>query len=534
MTEKRFNLVDEAWIPVLDMSGKAVRVGLGSCFADSARIRDLAARPHERVALLRLLLCIAHAALDGPQNGAAWRAAQQNLAEAARAYLSDWRESFWLFHPQHPFLQIAALRKEGKKGAEPEFTALAKLDFARASGNNPLLFDHQGHDATPEPAQLALDLLAFQNFHTGGLISQVIWNGVESNKSASDAPCVCSSMLHAFLRGENLLRTLCANLPLPGILERHYQGLGPDWRGRPIWEMPPKHSEDHAAVANATRTYLGRLVPLSRAVLLGDKGMLLGEALLYPNCNNEKNPFVAEPSATLVLRKAQGKEEQVLLAFRPDRAAWRDLAAILVKTGAEEQSRARGPLALAALQQGHLQGGWDLTVCGLARNQASVLDLRESVYHLSQGFREDQGRKNYENGVRDAEDMCRKLERAVSVFRDSLDGGWRGRLRHAGAKRGDLLARLWSRALLAYWTAVESDLRLLFNLADARDGGPAEIWRGRLLAHARGAYDLVCGELSDRQQKAFVLGRMRISPLRSVRESADTALDSETAAKEEA
>lgn len=535
MTEKRFNLVDEAWVPVLDMAGKAVRVGLEECFADSVKLRDLAVRPHERVALLRLLLCIAHAALDGPKNGAAWRAAAQNLAAAARGYLAERRESFWLFHPQQPFMQIAGLRKEGKKGAEPELTALAKLDFARASGNNPLLFDHHGHAAAPAPGQLALDLLAFQNFHTGGLISQVAWNGVQSEKTASDAPCVCGSMLHAFLRGENLLQTLCANLPLPGILERHYQGLGPGWRGRPIWEMPPQHPEDHAAIANATRTYLGRLVPLSRAVLLRDKGMLLGEALLYPNCNNEKSRFVAEPSATMVLSKAQGKEEQqVLLAFRPDRAAWRDLTAILVKTGAEEQSRARGPLALAALQQGHLEGGWDLVVCGLARSQASVLDVRESVYYLSEGFREDQGRKNYENGVRDAEDMCRKLERAVSTFRDSLDGGWRGRLRHAGAGRGDLLARLRGKALLAYWTAVESDLRLLFDLADARDGGPAGIWRRRLLAHARGAYDLVCGELSDRQQKAFVLGRMRVSPLRRSGAWADEAPDSETADKEEA
>lgn len=353
MTEKRFNLIDEAWIPVLDMAGKAGRVGLGKCFADGAKIRDLAVRPHERVALLRLLLCIAHAALDGPKNGATWRAAQQNLPQAASGYLADWRESFWLFHPQQPFLQTAGLRKEIKKGAEPELTALAKLDFARASGNNPLLFDHHGHAAAPGPAQLALDLLVFQNFHTGGLISQVFWNGILSNKTASDAPCVCGSMLHAFLRGENLLQTLCANLPLPGMLERHYQGLGPDWRGRPIWEAPPKNPEDHAAVTNATRTYLGRLAPLCRAVLLRDNGMLLGEALLYPNCNNEKNRFVAEPSATLVVRKAQGKEEQqVLLAFRPDRAAWRDLAGDSGQDRIREQSMARGPLALAACNKG--------------------------------------------------------------------------------------------------------------------------------------------------------------------------------------
>ncbi len=523
MTEKRFNLVDEAWIPVLDMAGKARLVGLGACFAESAKIRDLAVRPHERVALLRLLLCIAHAALDGPKNGKDWRETPQRLPAAARGYLAAWRESFWLFHPQQPFLQIAALRKESKKGPEPELTPLAKLDFTRASGNNYLLFDHQGDAAKPEAAQLALDLLAFQNFHHCGLIPQVVWDGVQTSKSASDAPCVCGSMLHAFLRGENLLRTLWANLPLPGILERHYQGLGPDWRGRPIWEAPPQGPADRAAIANATRTYLGRLVPLSRAVLLRDTGMFLGEALLYPNYNNEKKPFVAEPSATLKSR-ARGKEEQpTLLDFRPDRAVWRDLAAILVKTGAEEQSRARGPLALAALQQGHLPGCWDLVICCLARDkkhQATILDVRESVYHLSQGFREDQGRKNYENGVRDAEDMCRKLEGAVSTFRGSL-----------GAKRGD---RLHGKALLVYWTAVESDLRLLFDLAEARDGGPAGIWRRRLLAHARGAYDLVCGELSDRQQKAFVLGRMRLSPLRPAGESADSAPDSETAEKEEA
>jgi CRISPR system Cascade subunit CasA len=99
--------------------------------------------------------------------------------------------------------------------------------------------------------------------------------------------------------------------------------------GRPIWELMPKSFDDDAAVANATTTYLGRLVPLTRLIRLRRDGqrMLLGDGLAYPSF---ADGFPPEPTATVIVRRREKKEERALLSYRPSRALWRELGSIVV------------------------------------------------------------------------------------------------------------------------------------------------------------------------------------------------------------
>ena len=118
------NLVTQAWIPVITRQGQTRLASLLDVFNKGQEYKDLAVRPHERIALMRLLLCIAHAALDGPSRETK-RNAPELLPQAAEVYLSQWHESFDLFHKEKPFLQIAGLQappqkvvKANKGGAE--------------------------------------------------------------------------------------------------------------------------------------------------------------------------------------------------------------------------------------------------------------------------------------------------------------------------------------------------------------------------------------------------------------------------------
>ena len=293
--EPRYNLVDESWIPVLRKDGTQDFVGLAELFSRAGEIADLAVRPHERVALMRLLLSLCYAVMD---NGSLKR---DELATKVTGYLQQWRDSFWLYHPERPFLQIAGLKPNKKDTITP----FSKLDFALSSGNNAMLFDHVGERARPDTKALAMALLSYQCFSPGGLISQVRWRGVETSKSSTDAPCIASSMLHVFIRGKDLADTLWLNIVPLRDLKRIYGYLGEGWFGRPYWEKLPEHREHKEAVDNATKTFLGRLVPLSRAVLLRENGMLHGEALSYPGV---QAGFPAEPTATVVLNKKEKKE----------------------------------------------------------------------------------------------------------------------------------------------------------------------------------------------------------------------------------
>jgi len=60
------NLATDAWIPIVWRDGNPGTVSLREAFVRGGEIRDLVVRAHERIALMRLLICVAQAALDGP------------------------------------------------------------------------------------------------------------------------------------------------------------------------------------------------------------------------------------------------------------------------------------------------------------------------------------------------------------------------------------------------------------------------------------------------------------------------------------
>ena len=60
------NLTLDPWIPAVRADGTRDLFSLHALFAEAHTLRDLAVKPHERIALMRLLLCITQAALDGP------------------------------------------------------------------------------------------------------------------------------------------------------------------------------------------------------------------------------------------------------------------------------------------------------------------------------------------------------------------------------------------------------------------------------------------------------------------------------------
>jgi CRISPR system Cascade subunit CasA len=211
------NLVTEPWIPVVGRDGGHRLASLEQVFAEGRQFADLAVRPHERVALMRLLICIGQTALDGPEEYYDdWINAPKTLPGAAEQYLDARWQSFNLFDSEKPFLQIAQIEKSAKNGKSVEEgedsseSSAGKLDFALTSGSNTTLFDHLG--SLPEREfslpQLAIDLITFLNFSPGGLYSQVQWKGQVSKKAGNPhAPCLPSSMLHAFIRRDTLFDT---------------------------------------------------------------------------------------------------------------------------------------------------------------------------------------------------------------------------------------------------------------------------------------------------------------------------------------
>lgn len=487
------NLSTEPWIPIVWADGQSGTASLCEVFGRGEEIRDLAVRPHERIALMRLLICIAQAALDGPADKDDWRTCRTKIAPAALNYLKRWHKSFELFGNGLRFLQVEGL-KTTDGGNDDEGNSVSKLDLALATGNNSTLFDNGGGSERKfTSAQLALMLLTFQCFSPGGRIGVAQWDKTPTpgNGSSNHAPCIVGSMLHAVVRGHNLLDTIYRNLMTKEQVTRFYD---PSSWGKPVWEAMPAGLSDKPAIQNATKTYLGRLVPLSRCIRLSDdcRSLILANGLDYPEWR--------EPTATIVTRTIRGKPTRVPLPASVEKAVWRELHALVVL--AVNKSSIGGPAALANIAE---DTAFDLWVGGLIANQAKLVDTTESVFHVPAAMLHEPSQRLYEDGVRWAEKTAFRLELAISTYHrelgDNLD---RAELR-------DRRQQIQNKATAQFWTDIEQSVPQLLDVVahpeklgnnewHKTDWGVA-VWRA-----ARAAYEHACPHDTPRQMRAYALG----------------------------
>lgn len=496
------NLVDDPWIPCIRRDGMVRPASLRDCFTCDD-IVDLAVRPHERVALMRLLLCVSYAAAGIPEDYDGWEDLRERLPLEVPVYLDQWRDAFELFHPEKPFLQIAELRSGSKF---EECIPCSKLDFALASGNNSTIFDHAAlSERQFSPAWLALKLLGFQMFSPSGTIGAVYWGDAEIAKETGySAICMKSSMLHTSLRGQNIFETIHMNILSKEKLDSYF--IKNNLFGRPLWEMFPQTYNDHDAISNATQTFIGRLVPLTRLIRLKKncKHMILGNGLDFPSFGDAHAPFPQEISATAVLNNK--KDALVLLKYIPDIAIWRQLASITVYPHKDSLSGCR------IISNGDSYETIDIVVDGIMYSgNGGFVDATESTFHIPGEMFQTEGHSLYEGEVARAENIALGLGNAVERYRRLVDGGWEGRLKQAGPKKGEELARLKAQALRHYWTAVEKNLSLLWRMVRTcgSEAFPPvrQAWLAHLEKSARAAYAAACGKDTERQMRAYVTGR---------------------------
>lgn len=504
------NLVTEPWIPVVTIEGESEYASLMQVFTNGDKFADFSVRPHERVALMRLFICIAQAALDGPKDRTDWKIAPDNLPKVAKKYLEEWKGSFDLFDKKKPFLQIAGLKSK-------ELTPISKLDLFLATGNNTTLFDHKANGVENrliDEKKMPLMLLTYQCFSPGGGLPVTSWGKIKTKQVGNpDALCITGGMYHTFLRGPNPLETICLNLLPKTTVKLHYSSVNKDdYWGKPVWERLPAKPNDTKNIENATQTYLGRLVPLCRWVKIESAGIHCGKGFDYPvmdrkiRRNNKKKQILpvwpAEPTASVILNR--DKTERYMLGAKPDKAIWRELPALLIYRNGNSIG---GPLAL----HNDSLVNFDVHICALIRNQATIESMVESVYTISSKIFTERGHALYEEEVVKAEWRSCSLGYAIEAYRRNIDRFWDQRVEQMIPKeRGALKSKLHSLAARAYWTAVEKQRHLLMACVDAmgtdRLEAERQVWRKALHKAARDAYMVACGQETPRQVRAFALG----------------------------
>ena len=517
------NVAFDPWIPAVTTTGERKLVSLCAILTEGEKFADLAVRPHERVSLMRLFLCVAHAALDGPKNYPEWLEVPRQLPDAAQKYLTHWKDSFELFHKEKPWLQVATLNpisinSESSNDNEKGWSTLSRLCFTRANGISTTLFDHASNGGPLTqylPEEIVLNLLTFQNFFVaGGKASSMRWGDAEMRNppNPKGGPCSGKSILFTFLRGKELSESVRLNLNTYEDLKLLYGNSGA-WLGKPLWEMPIKSPTDHEAIINATQTHIGRLVPQTRILRVSDNGrqVLLGPGFLYPKFQDKENSFYPDLFATLVPSK---NNERVLLSAKPNSSIWRELHSLAVRTKSASDT-SRGPLCLLNTPD---TSSCDIVVNAMITNPkqaAEIVDLLESVFYVPAQLLTTTGNNAYESEVRKSELWVNRLGLAVEEYRSEIDGGWKGRLKTAGAGKWELKAKLHLIATTHYWTAIEKNLPMLMAHIEAietDDANPTrDSWRRMLFSTACEAYRSACGQETPRQIRAFAKGWQRLT-----------------------
>ena len=533
--ENTYNLIDEPWIPVLMQDGTNRSVSLGEVFGDAdGQIADLALNPYERVAVFRLLLCIAQAAL-GPErlkDERAWRTAKGTVGQVSSEYLKKWHHRFFLYGP-HAFLQPDCVETvKDKRGNQKLFNSnVNKMCPSRASGENSTLFDHAATDTCRDMCNLdrIINFLVFQSFSAGGRFSQCKWDGELSpsnNKegkanSAWSSPGRESDMLFSILIGATLIESIWLNLLTFNMLQSARIELG-----MPIWEHDNLSRQN---LKEAPWTYLGHLVPLSRIIKLSPNniGMILGEGIVYPTLNPDddkkktiKRPFGwREPMATV---KANGDNPPSYVSSDKSRMPWRELVSLL---------NIHGPISVSsAMALRHRDSLPDdkefvLWIGGLCTNQAKDVDTVEWRSRLSTDLLAEPKQKRYQDAISYADRQCLALYFACKSFALTVKTPDATKSIKK-SKEKELVDPVFKPAEQIYWDilAQPTNQRLVQNVGSDTY---MDDWKKATRKAAKEAYRRACPAVTARQMEAYAQGFAKLWVPDGEKDKASGGTDSE-------
>lgn len=472
------NLVTDRWIPVLDDEGRFRLVSLSTVFSEGDRLADLSVNPCQRISLMRLLVCIVQAALDGPADEVGWRECRNTFAQAALAYLDKWKDRFELFG-DHAFLQVRGLTGEDNAICD-------KLEFSLATGSNPKLYDHAAvpEGRIPVEMEAALRLLVYQIFSPGGLIGSTKWEGVETGRTSEHAPCLDRSMLVTLIKGKTLTETVYDNL----LTKETIKKLPNCSWGRPSWET----AMTREALSSGASTYLGRLVPCPRAIryTAGKATSLLANAISYP-----KLPLFREPWATVVLRGKGDKEEAGYVGVALEKQPWREVNAILSLNRADGQG---GAFQLEHLRDLDRDACFDLWTGGLAADKSKILDTGEWSFNFSRAMLDEVPLSRYASGVEWANEGNGFLRMIVKSYGEYL--------------KVDPKASFWNDAAQKrFWSFMDGQEKQLEKYAASGEEADKSAWLGRIRGAMLKAYEASCPHETPRQIQAYArqLGALR-------------------------
>ncbi len=496
MTNTTFNLIDDGWIPVMGEPGLQ---SLRDIFSRQD-LRRLGGNPVEKIVMLRLLLAIAHAAVELPDREAWLALTPERLSAAALAYLKQWHDRFFLYG-DNPFLQFPALSKGESK---PNFATSVEI----SSGNNLVLTswnvplpENQYNDAFK--ARMLLRQSCFRSAR-GGVIKHPEKRKYAGNPGTLLGQC---GYLHSYMVGENLLQTIHYNMLCAyEIAELKVFSGGV---GRPFWEQMLRHEDDSRA-REMLVTYQGQLFPLDKFLLLKDGGIVMTDGIAYPNHKSG----LMDPALTF---RMDDKEVRALWCST-EKKPWRELVALLgfldVQQGRKMPRLLSCGLAKLACSDAETMtfwtGGMRVTPHAGEQYLSGTDDYVESEFHISIPG---------SAGTRFL--TFREMVETLDVYARALYGAINGYFKELQSNLG---ADIAPGAVQKFWELLEQRSQIILDLAFAEHGDrnaaiadEHKLWQRTALQ----IYHETCPNVTARQLTAWIKAMPKFTSGKNKKEKKD-------------
>lgn len=344
-----FDLTSQPWIPVLRRrGGRQDELSLSEVFAQASDlVRIVGDAPTQEFALLRLLLAVAHDALDGPRDADQWAEwwEDEDCLASVPTYLDAHRERFDLLHPVAPFFQVAGLRT-----SRDEVFSLNRI-VADVPNGEPFFTARMPSVERLGFAEAARWVVHAHAYDTSGIKTGVV--GDSRAKKGKVYPLGvgwAGNLGGVFAEGDTLRETLLLNL-----VAHHTNRHRSETDDRPAWRRDPcgpgAASERRPTGVRDLYTWQGR-----RLRLHFDNTGVYGVVLSYGDPLPLRNLHEREPMTVWRRSAAQEKklgEPQVYMpkGHHPERAVWRGLSSLL----AERPTASQGTEAAPELGAGVLE-----------------------------------------------------------------------------------------------------------------------------------------------------------------------------------
>lgn len=325
-----YNLLDEPWICVVGTDCASAQVSLTDALVNAHSYADLSGElPTQDIAILRLLLAVLHTVFSRvDENGD--DAPIENVGDALRRwqslwrrgcfpeapireYLEQWRDRFWLFHPERPFYQVNAAE------IGTAYTSAKLNGELSESGNKVKLFPFQ-----IGAGKERLDYAEAARW----LIYQNAFDDNSSKPKGKNLPAPGIGWLGKLgliqAVGDNLFETLMLNLCLSNGL---HLWMEPN---HPAWELNEPRSGERVEIAIPNNQAELLTLQSRRLLLKREAGSVIGYSLLGGDFFPKENSL--SEMMTLWSRREDKKVHEVWYQpqrHNPDRFIWQEFSTII-------------------------------------------------------------------------------------------------------------------------------------------------------------------------------------------------------------